>query len=98
MTLESNRMLGGIGALLIVISSITSFLSLARFFFPNLNVAGFGSLFGVLGLVGIILFLIAMKGFAVHYKAPSIFNNALYWLISSIIAGVVAGVLAVAIV
>jgi uncharacterized membrane protein len=39
-----------------------------------------------------------MKGFAVHYKAPSIFNNALYWLISSIIAGVVAGVLAVAII
>jgi len=98
MALESNRMLGGIGALLIVISSITSFLSLSRFFFPNLSIASLGSLFGVLGLVGIILFLIAMKGFAVHYKAPSIFNNALYWVITSIIEVVVAFALAFAVV
>jgi uncharacterized membrane protein/ribosomal protein L40E len=97
-TLESNRMLAGIGALLIVISSITSFLSLAQFFFPSLLIGVFGAPFGLLGLAGLILFMIAMKGFAVHYKDPSIFNNALYWILSSIIAGVVAVALSVAVV
>lgn len=97
MTLESNRMLGGVGALLIVISSVTSFLSLAQFFFSGLYLGGFGGPFGLLGLAGLVLFMIAMKGFAVHYKDPSIFNNALYWIITSIIAGVVAVALSFAV-
>jgi uncharacterized membrane protein len=96
-TLESNRMLGGIGALLIVTSSITSFLSLAQFFFPSLLIGVFGAPFGLLGLAGLALFMIAMKGFAAHYKDPSIFNNALYWILTSIIAGVVAVALSVAV-
>ena len=96
-TLESNRMLGGIGALLIVTSSITSFLSLAQFFFPSLLIGVFGAPFGLLGLAGLVLFMIAMKGFAAHYKDPGIFNNALYWILSSIIAGVVAVALSVAV-
>jgi len=90
-------MLGFIGALLTVIGSVSAFLSLAQFFFPSLNIAGVGVLFGVSGLVGIIFFMIAMKGFAGDYKEPSIFNNALYGLLSSIAIGVVAGVLAVAV-
>src|SRR3972149_6837423 len=97
MTLESDRMLGGIGALLIVISSITSFLSLAQFLFPSLFLSVLGLPFGFLGLAGLILFMIAMKGFAVHYKDPGIFNNALYWILTIIIAGVVAVVLLLAV-
>jgi uncharacterized membrane protein/ribosomal protein L40E len=97
MTLESNRMLGGIGALLIVISSITSFLSLAQFFFPSSVIGVLGAPFGLLGLAGLILFMIAMKGFATHYKDLGIFNNALYWVLTNIIAGVVAVALSFAV-
>ena len=97
MTLESDRMLGGIGALLIVISSITSFLSLAQFLVPSLFLSVLGLPFGFLGLAGLILFMIAMKGFAAHYKDSGIFNNALYWILTSIIAGVVAVALSIAV-
>ena len=61
MTLESNKTLGGVGALLMVISPLSGF------------VAGVFS--SVLGLVGIILVLIAMKGLADHYSEGGIFNN-----------------------
>jgi uncharacterized membrane protein len=101
MALESNRMMGFISALLTVIGSIYSFFSLAQFFFPSLpslSIGGVGASFGVLGLVGIILFMVAMKGFAVDYRDNSIFDNALYGIISSIILGVVAGGVAVAVI
>jgi uncharacterized membrane protein len=74
MTIQTSKTLGGIGALLLVIS-------------PFSFVAGvFGS---VLGLVGLILVLIAMKGMADHYNEGGIFNNSLYGVIVSIIGGVV---------
>ncbi len=74
MTLETNKTLGGIGALLLVIS-------------PFAFAAGvFAS---VLGLVGLILVLIAMKGLADHYNEGGIFNNSLYGVILSIVGGVV---------
>jgi uncharacterized membrane protein len=98
LAIASNRMLGFVGALLTVLGSVSAFLALARFFFPTLDITGFGILFGVSGLAGLILFMIAMKGFAVDYKDAAIFNNALYGLLSNIAIGVVAGVLAVAVV
>jgi uncharacterized membrane protein len=98
LAIESNRMLGFIGALLTVIGSVSAFLALARFFFPTLDITGFGILFGLSGLAGLILFMIAMKGFAVYYKDAAIFNNALYGLLSTIALGAVAGVLVVAVV
>ena len=97
MAVESNRMLGFIGALLTVLGSVSAFLSLAYFFFPSFNISDVGVLAGVSGLVGLILFMIAMYGFAGDYKDAAIFDNALYALISSIVLGVVAGVLAVAV-
>lgn len=72
MTLQSNKTLGGVGALLMVIS-------------PFL-VSGFTLL---VGLVGLILVLIAVKGLSDHYKEASIFNNSLYGVILSIVGGVV---------
>jgi uncharacterized membrane protein len=98
MAIGSNRMLGFVGALLTVLGSVSAFLALVRFFLPSLDITGVGTLFGVSGLAGLILFMIAMKGFAVYYKDAAIFNNALYGLLSSIAMGVVAGVLAVAVV
>jgi len=72
MTLQSSKTLGGVGALLMVIS-------------PFL-VSGFTLL---VGLVGLILVLIAVKGLSEHYKEASIFNNSLYGVILSIVGGVV---------
>ena len=43
----------------------------------------------VLGLVGLILVLIAMKGLSDHYNESGIFNNSLYGVILSIVGGVV---------
>ena len=45
--------------------------------------------YGIIPLVGLILVLIAMKGFADYYKEAGIFNNALYAFILAIV-GVVA--------
>jgi len=74
MDLESSKNLGGVGALLLVIA----------------GVGFFGTPFvGLLGLVGIILVLIALKGMSDHYKEAGIFNNALYAVIAAII-GIVA--------
>jgi uncharacterized membrane protein len=72
MTLQSSKTLGGIGALLMVIS-------------PFL-ISGFTLL---VGLIGLILVLIAMKGLADHYMDAGIFNNSLYGVIISIIGVVI---------
>lgn len=72
MTLDSNKTLGGVGALLMVIG-------------PFL-----GSYTGVLGLIGLILVLIALKGLSDHYTEGGIFNNALYGVIIAIIGGVIS--------
>jgi uncharacterized membrane protein len=73
MTLESDKTLGGVGALLVVIGFLG--------FFANGYVA-------ILALVGIIITLIGLKGMADHYNEAGIFNNALYGLITLIIGGV----------
>jgi len=74
-SLESNRVLGGVGAVLMVISILGLFIS-----FPVTL---------LLLVVGAILVLIALKGFADHYQDGGIFNNALYGFIT-VIVGIVA--------
>ena len=76
MTLESNKTLGGVGSLLMVISPLTSYVG--------------GGVGGLLGLVGLILVLISVKGLADHYNDSNIFNNTLYGVICTIIGGVAA--------
>lgn len=76
MTLESSKILGGIGALLMFI-----------------GVLPYISFFGIIELVGLILVLAALHGFADYYKERAIFTNALY----AVIAGIVGAVIAVAV-
>jgi len=82
MTLESDKTLGGVGALLVVIGFLG--------FFASGYVA-------ILALIGIIITLIALKGMADHYNEAGIFNNALYGVITLII-GVVAFIATLAVV
>jgi uncharacterized membrane protein len=73
MSLETNKTLGGVGAILMVVGLL----------------GFFGAAYAlILCLVGIILVLIALKGLADHYQESSIFNNALYGFITIILGGV----------
>ena len=79
MDFQTNKTLGGIGALLLFIGCLT-------FISPAV---------GILGLIGLILVLIALNGFANYYKEKGIFDNALYGIIIFIVG--VAVTIAVAI-
>jgi uncharacterized membrane protein len=76
-TLESSKILGGIGAILLFIGVITFFVQ------PFL---------AILGLIGIILVLVAMHDLASYYKESGVFNNALYGFIAGIVGIVVTGI------
>ncbi len=77
MNLELRKALGFVGAILMVVS----FAGIAGRLYEGLPL-----------LAGIILVLIALKGFADHYKEKSIFNNSLYGTII-VIVGIAAAVL-----
>jgi uncharacterized membrane protein len=100
MTVGSNRMLGFVGALLTALGSVSQFLALQQYIYPfaTLSFNGFGILFGILGFIGFILFMIAMYGLSKDYGDSSIFNNALYAILSGIIGGLATAAVAIAIV
>jgi uncharacterized membrane protein len=77
MILETSKNLGGVGALLIFVSPLLGALP------------GIGGLTGILSLIGAVLILVALKGFADYYKENGIFNNALYAIIPVIVGAVV---------
>ncbi|MGD0330582.1 MAG: DUF996 domain-containing protein [Nitrososphaeria archaeon] len=82
MTLESNKTLGGIGAILLFIGLVP-----------------YGEPFtAIIALVGLILVLVALDGFANIYKERGIFNNSIYGIIAGIVGAVIAGVVAVVVV
>jgi uncharacterized membrane protein len=93
-------MLGGIGAVLFVVSAVSPLFVLPRLFDPYSTDTGaltpFASVVGLAGLAGLILFMVAMKGFSGDYRDAGIFNNALYGLLASIVVGVLVGGLMVA--
>ena len=79
MDFQTNKTLGGIGAILLFIGCLT-------FISPAV---------GILGLIGFILVLIALNGFANYYKEKGIFNNALYGIITFIVGAVVTIAIAI---
>ena len=100
MAVSSNKMLGFAAALLIIIGSIPALLNIGQYSYPFSTVSNVGGslLFSLLGIVGLILFLVAMNGLANDYQDRDIFNNALYSFITGIIVAVAAVVVAVLIV
>lgn len=54
--------------------------------------------FGIIPLIGLILILVSLHGFAGIYKENGIFDNALYGIIAGIIGVVLAAVIGIAIV
>jgi uncharacterized membrane protein len=81
MTLESSKNLGGIGAILMFIGLIP--------------IPGAQPYLGIIALVGMILVLVALHGFANYYKESGIFNNSLYGVVAGIVGIVTAGVVVV---
>jgi uncharacterized membrane protein len=87
-------MLGGIGALLMVVNAVSPLLILPQLLDPystSSGVSPFSWVVGLAGLAGLILFMVAMRGFASDYKDLGIFNNALYGLLFGIVVAGVAG-------
>jgi uncharacterized membrane protein len=78
MTIDSNKTLGGVGAILLVLSPFTS-------------VAGVFS--SIVGLVGLILLLIGLHGLAGEYHEGRIFNGAMYGIFTVIIGAIIAAVI-----
>ena len=74
MTFESSKNLSAVGALLLVIGSLS----------------GVVPYVGFLSLLGLILLLIGLKGLANFYNEQGIFNNVLYSIITCIVGAVVA--------
>ncbi|MCW4025623.1 MAG: DUF996 domain-containing protein [Candidatus Bathyarchaeota archaeon] len=99
MTVASNRMLGMVGSLLMVVSGAGSVLTVAGNAASavgtiNWLVLGvFGGLLGLAGFVGIILFLVSMFGLSRDYKEHGIFNNILYGAIAFIATAAIVGVI-----
>ena len=103
MTIESNRTLGGIGAIFTLLGVFSVIASLFHYVFPNstgisvISVA-VGGVFGVLSAIGFLLFLIAMYGFSKDYSEQKIFSNLINGIVITIIAVVVVTVIAVIII
>jgi uncharacterized membrane protein len=54
--------------------------------------------FGIVDIIGVILVLIALHGFASYYKESGIFDNAMYGVLAGIVGIVIAAVIGIAIV
>jgi uncharacterized membrane protein len=95
MASESDRIMGGVGAALIAVNAISPILVLPALLSSYPTVASTLSPFSwtvsLAWFAGIILFMVAMKRFAVGYKTPSIFDNALYGILATIVVSVLAG-------
>ena len=73
-SIESSKMLAGVGSILLIIGSIP-----------------YGGA-SILGIVGVILFMMGVKGFANYYQDNTIYENALRGVIYYIIAAIAIAV------
>ncbi|MCW4028924.1 MAG: DUF996 domain-containing protein [Candidatus Bathyarchaeota archaeon] len=98
MPVETNRMLGGVGAAFTVVGAVGTVISL--FSYGDLSAGGITStslglsavsgVAGFVAFIGFILFLIAMYGFSNDYQERRIFSYIIYGIIAAIISAVVA--------
>ncbi|MCL1977868.1 MAG: DUF996 domain-containing protein [Candidatus Bathyarchaeota archaeon] len=80
MNLETSKLLGGIGALLMFLGGITLYI---------------GYYFGILEIVGIILVLLSLHSLANFYGNRGIFNNALFGVLAAVIGAIISVVVTV---
>lgn len=102
MTIQTNRTLGGIGAVFSVLGVISSISSVLLYGYPtsaaaNLSLALISGVVGLFSFVGFILFLVAMYGFSRDYKEHRIFNYLLYGFLCTIVAAIIAVAIVIAI-
>lgn len=109
MSLESGRKIGLAASLIEVIVPVVTIITIVVFIFSLFTTALarssglisgiiiFFIVLAILGLIGIILFVVAMHSLAQYYSEPRIFKNALYGFILNIIGGVAYGIIYLAI-
>ncbi len=95
MTIQTNRTLGGLGAIFSVLGAISTISSVFLYGYPtssiaNLSLVLISGVVGLFGFVGFILFLIAMYGFSRDYTEHRIFNYILYGFLCTVVAGIIA--------
>ena len=98
MTIQTNRTLGGVGAIFSVLGVVSTVSSIFLYGYPNstvvnLPLALISSFVGLFSFVGFILFLVAMHGFSRDYNEHRIFNYLLYGFLGTIVAAIIAGVI-----
>lgn len=81
MNFNTNKNLGGIGALLLFIGVL-----------PYINYLG------IIDIVGVILLLVSLYGFAGYYRERAIFSNSAIGVLAAIVGAVIAAVIGIAIV
>jgi uncharacterized membrane protein len=95
LTIQSNKTLGGVAAILTLIGAVSSVSAVIRYVYPQSVTAvaastAITSIFGIFSFIGFILFLVAMYGFSRDYSEHKIFNYILYGIVITVIAAVVA--------
>jgi uncharacterized membrane protein len=78
---NTNKNLGGVGALLLFIGTL-----------PYINYLG------IIDIVGVILLLVSLYGFADYYRSRGIFSNTAIGVLAAVVGGVIAAVIGIAIV
>ncbi len=90
MAVSTNKYVGLVASLLTVFSLIYTLITASQLGVPSANASPLsfttGLIFAPLGLIGFILFLVAMYGFSKDYHDDAIFNYVLYGFIASIVA------------
>jgi uncharacterized membrane protein/ribosomal protein L40E len=102
-TIQSNKTLGGVGAILTLLGVIGTILTVFQYSTLDITsatinpitigVLGVSGILSALSFVGFILFLVAMHGFSKDYNEHRIFSYILKGLIATIVLAVVTGVI-----
>ncbi len=91
MSFELNRSRARAATLLIILGTVVSpIVAVTATFLRLTSVALFVSMpLSILSLVGFVLFMVAMNGFANYYRTPAIFKDVLYGFLAAIVGGAV---------